>query len=174
MKQLLITGPIVIGALCFGTPAHAGPTLPIGLTLTAAPAKTLGPESASNPCIIAGTNCPHQPSGFGYNNYKQGGNNSSYDLYSTTPTTQLANGTVGTPYTVSQIDTTLGTDHFNVAIDVNSAKQGETLQDFQVIINTVVTYEYQGPTAIPANANKGNGYADWTLGDISLAKLCRR
>src|SRR5215510_7917598 len=75
---------------------------PIPLTLTAVPANTVGPQSTSNPCIIAGTQCS-QPAGFGYNNYQQKGSIDSYDMYSTTPTGQLADGVQGTPYTVGQL-----------------------------------------------------------------------
>src|SRR5215468_12632971 len=87
---------------------------------------TLGPQSTSNPCIIAGTQC-QQPAGFGFNNFTSAGNISSYNMFSTTPTATVADGVQGTPYTGAQLDAAapLG---FNVAIDVNSTQNGETLQ----------------------------------------------
>lgn len=75
---------------------------------------TDGPQSASNPCIIAGTPS-QQPPGFGFDNFVQGGNQSSFDPYSPTPTASLAGGVLGNPYTVSQLDAAVGAS-FNVAI----------------------------------------------------------
>ena len=131
----------------------------------------IGPQSASNPCIIAGTTC-QQPAGFGYNNFQQTGNITSYNMWSTTPTAQVADGVQGTPYTVAQLTGVAGTS-FTVAIDVNTASGGETLQLFEVFDKTTntVLYNYVGPTLIGNISNNGNGYGDWTLGLISLAGL---
>src|SRR2546430_1038734 len=74
---------------------------------------TVGPQSASNPCIIAGTQCS-QPAGFGFNNFTASGAISSYNMFSTTPTATVADGVQGTPYTVSQL-TALGSSSFNIA-----------------------------------------------------------
>src|SRR5437016_8738471 len=78
---------------------------------------TVGPQSTSNPCIIAGTQC-QQPAGFGFNNFTASGSISSYNMYSTTPTATVADGVQGTPYTVAQLTGVVGTS-FVVAIDVN-------------------------------------------------------
>jgi hypothetical protein len=143
------------------------------LTLTGPIAgNTVGPQSASAPCVIAGTQCQN-PAGFGFNNFVQGGNQTSFNAYSTTPTAVLADGVQGTPYTVAQITGVVGTS-FNVAIDVNTAQNGETLQSFEVIINGAGggnDYFYTGPHLIGNVSNNGNGFADWTLGTISLAGL---
>jgi hypothetical protein len=149
--------------------ALAGAASAIPLTLTGPiPTNTAGPQSSSNPCIIAATQC-QQPVGFGYNNFTSDGNTSSYNMYSTTPTANVADGVQGTPYTVAQL-TALGSTSFLVAIDVNTTgAEGETLQLFQVIINGAVVYDYIGPTVIGDVANNGNGFGDWTLGLISLA-----
>ena len=134
------------------------------------PGNTVGPQSAQNPCVIAATTC-QQPAGFGYNNYTQGGNISSYDMFSTTPTANVPDGVQGTPYTVAQL-VGAGLTSFVIGIDVNTTgAAGETLQLFQVIINGVVAYDYIGPTLIGQINNNGNGYADWTLGTVSLANL---
>ena len=133
---------------------------------------TVGPQSASNPCIIAGTQCS-QPAGFGYNNFTQTGNITSYDMWSTTPTAQVDDGVQGNPYTVGQLTGVVGSS-FVVAIDVNTTSEaGETLQLFEVWDTTTNTllYNYLGPTNIAGIANNGNGYGDWTLGTISLAGL---
>src|SRR5262245_26054506 len=80
--------------------------------------KSFGPQSASNPCIIAGTQC-QQPAGFGFNNFTSSGSIDSYNMFSTTPTANVADGVMGTPYTVAQLTGAVGTS-FNIAIDVNT------------------------------------------------------
>jgi hypothetical protein len=89
-------------------------------------------------------------------------------MYSTTPTATVADGVQGTPYTVSQIENVVGSV-FQIAIDVNTAQNGETLQLFEVIVNGAVAYNYVGPTPIGNIVNNGNGYADWTLGVVDLS-----
>src|SRR5262245_38730036 len=129
---------------------------PITLTLVAQPAHTIGPQSTSAPCIIAGTNCKN-PSDFPFNNFQQGGNISSYDEDSPT-------------YTVDQFPFL----NFDVAIDVNtSSAAGETLQSFTVSVDADGAngpggfediYVYTGPTLIGNGSSHGNGFADWTPG----------
>jgi len=133
---------------------------------------TVGPQSTSNPCIIAGTHCS-QPANFGYNDFTQNGNLTAYNMWSTTPTAAVADGVQGTPYTVGQLNSVLGST-FVVAIDVNTTgAAGETLQLFEVWDTTSNTrlYHYNGDTLIGNVNNNGNGYADWTLGNISFAGL---
>ena len=82
--------------------ALTGAASAIPLTLTGPIAgNTVGPQSTSNPCIIAGTQC-QQPAGFGFNNFTSSGAISSYNMFSTTPTANVADGVQGTPYTVAQ------------------------------------------------------------------------
>ena len=155
-------------ALTFALPQAA---TAIPLTLTPVTGDTLGPQSASNPCIIAGTQCS-QPAGFGFNNFTSSGAISSYNMYSTTPTATVADGVQGTPYTVAQINAITGNKPFVVAIDVNTTSAaGETLQLFEVIVNGAVLYNYVGPTNIGNIANNGNGFGDWSLGVIDLTAL---
>jgi len=147
---------------------EAAQAIPLNLT-GPIQGNTVGPQSSSNPCIIAGTQC-QQPAGFGFNNFTSSGNISSYNMFSTTPTANVADGVQGTPYTVAQINGITNSQPFVVAIDVNTTQAaGETLQLFEVIINNVVVYNFVGPAAIGNIANNGNGFADWTLGTISLA-----
>ena len=131
--------------------------------------KHFGPQSTSNPCIIAGTQC-QQPAGFGFNNFTSSGAISSYNMFSTTPTATVADGVQGTPYTVAQIDAVTNDLPFVVAIDVNTtAAAGETLQLFEVIVNGAVAYNFVGPALIGNVANNGNGFGDWSLGVIDLS-----
>jgi hypothetical protein len=147
--------------------ALTGTASAVSLTLTGPiQGNTLGPQSASNPCIIAATQC-QQPAGFGFNNFTSAGNISSYNMFSTTPTANVADGVQGNPYTGAQLDAVapLG---FVVAIDVNTTNEaGETLQLFQVIVNGVVRDSFIGPAPIGNIANNGNGFGDWSLGVIA-------
>jgi hypothetical protein len=147
--------------------ALTGAASAIPLTLTGPiQGNTLGPQSNSNPCIIAATQC-QQPAGFGFNNFTSAGNISSYNMFSTTPTATVPDGVQGTPYTGAQLNAVapLG---FVVAIDVNTtAAAGETLQLFEVIVNGVVRDFFNGPAPIGNIANNGNGFGDWSLGVIS-------
>jgi hypothetical protein len=143
---------------------------------------TVGPQSTSNPCVIAGTQC-QQPATMGFNNYVQSGADPDYNAFSTTPTGTLADGVPGTPYTVGQLRTSGVQEIFQVAIDVNTAGGAgggqENLSLFQVLIdadggavfNPTITYTFTGPALIGNVANNGNGFGDWTLGDISLVGL---
>jgi hypothetical protein len=141
----------------------------VPLTLTGPiQGNTVGPQSTSNPCIIAATQC-QQPAGFGFNNFTSSGAISSYNMFSTTPTATVVDGVQGTPYTVAQL-TAAGLSSFVIAIDVNTTgAASETLQLFEVIINGAVAYNYVGPTVIGGVANNGNGFADWTLGTVNLS-----
>src|SRR5215471_474678 len=76
------------------------------LTLVAEPAHTVGPQSSSNPCIIAATTCKQDTSVFDYDNYTQKGSISSYNEFSPT-------------YTHAQILALFPNLAFNIAIDVN-------------------------------------------------------
>src|SRR5678815_3681457 len=97
-SKLGLAGIALATTFAWAGTASAADTL---LTLTGPIAgNTVGPQSASAPCVIAGTNCQN-PAGFGFNNFAQGGNQTSFNAYSTTPTAQLADGVQGTPYTVS-------------------------------------------------------------------------
>ena len=151
----------------------AASAVPIPLTLSAPiDGNIQGPQSTSNPCIIAGTQC-QQPAGFGFNNFISNGNISSYDMFSTTPTGTVLNGVEGNPYTVAQL-TALGSTSFLIAIDVNTTgAKGETLQLFEVIDKTTntVLYNFVGPADIGHISNNGNGWADFTLSTVNLAGL---
>src|SRR5437867_734718 len=147
------------------------------LTLTGPIAgNTLGPQSTSNPCIIAGTQC-QQPAGFGFNNFTSSGAISSYNMYSTTPTANVADGVQGTPYTVAQLTGAVGTNSFVVAIDVNTtAAAGEILRLFEVIdihLGVQSVLYSTGPISlnIGSLSSNGNGFADWESNLISLAGL---
>jgi hypothetical protein len=167
LRKLVLRSAAVAVAFAWAGAASAASLL----TLTGPIAgNTVGPQSTSAPCVIAGTTC-QQPDAFGYNNFTSSGSIDSFNMYSTTPTATVADGVQGTPYTVAQLTNAVGSS-FVVAIDVNTTEaKSETLNLFEVLVNGSVLYNYVGPTNIGNINNNGNGYGDWTLGTISLAGL---
>jgi hypothetical protein len=137
-------------------------SVPIDLTLVAAEPRTLGPQSQSAPCIIAGTQC--QNDGFPFTNFVQRGNISAYDEDSPT-------------YTVSQFPFLT----FDVAIDVNTNNAAaEMLQLFSVFVDSdgaagvggfEEIYAFNGPGPIGNTSNAGNGFGDWLLESIDLSSF---
>jgi PEP-CTERM motif len=131
--------------------AHAIP-----LTLVAAEPNTLGPQSASAPCIIAGTMCQN-PDGFDFTNFVQGGQPpSAYDESSP-------------EYTVSQFPFLT----FDIAIDVNTNNAAsESLDSFSVFVDGAEIYTFTGPASIGSEASSpGNGFADWILQSVDLSSF---
>jgi hypothetical protein len=147
MKRFLLSAAVAAAALV-GTSAHAA----ITLTLNQEPAQTVGPQSTSNPCVIAGTTC--QNGAFPYTNFTQSGAITAYDESS--PTYKVSD----LPYLA-----------FNIAVDVNTASGGETLNLFEILINGVQAYVYNGGGNIGSVSSNGNGFADWTLRSVDLTGL---
>ena len=142
-----------IAMLLFAAPSVAATVL----TLHQEPAQTVGPQSSSNPCVIAATQC-QQPAGMDFTDYTQKGSVSAYNEVSPT-------------YTVGELEGFVGSI-FNVAIDVNTTvEEGETLQLFEVLINGVQQFVYTGPTVIGGVSSNGNGYGDWTLRTVDLSQF---
>jgi len=154
--------------------ALAGSASAAPITFNSVPAGTVGPQSTSNPCVIAATTC-QQPASMGYNNFTSSGSIDTYNMYSTTPTATVLDGVQGTPYTVAQLTGALGTNSFFVAIDVNTTSAAsENLTLFEVIDTTTHTTLYS-TGAINLNigslSSNGNGFADWESNLLSLAGL---
>src|SRR5262245_65371239 len=116
VSRLSLAGLLVLAV----TFAWVGTASAIALTLTGPiQGNTLGPQSASNPCIIAATQC-QQPAGFGFNNFTSSGAISSFNMFSTTPTANVPDGQQGTPYTGAQLNAATNNQSFVVAVDVNT------------------------------------------------------
>ena len=130
--------------------AHAIP-----LNLVAAEPGTLGPQSASAPCIIAGTQCQN-PDGFGFTNFVQGGQPPS-DFDENSP-----------EYLISDFPFLT----FDIAIDVNTnSAASETLDSFSVFVDGAEIYTFTGPSLIGDASNAGNGFGDWLLTSIDLSEF---
>jgi len=130
--------------------AHAIP-----LTLEQAEPGTLGPQSASAPCIIAGTQCQN-PDGFDFTNFVQGGQPpSSFDENSP-------------EYLISDFPFLT----FDIAIDVNTnSAASESLDSFSVFVDGAEIYTFTGPSPIGDASNAGNGFGDWLLTSIDLSEF---
>ncbi len=127
------------------------------LTLTSFTEKVIGPQNESSPCIIAGTECQN-PAGFDFTNFQQKGSIPAYDE-------------VSPVYDISDFPFLV----FNVAVDVNTAGHGETLDLFEVWLGAADSgtrlYHYDGGEVIGLVANNGNGWGDWTLGIVNLSSF---
>ena len=148
MKQCAIFLVVLTLFVLPGAGVGVADAVPTPLTLVGPiQSDILGPQSTSNPCIIAATQC-QQPASMGFNNFKSDGTPGVQHVQHH-PTATMADGVQGTPYTVSQITDIVG-DSFFVAIDVNTASGMETLQKFEVLNATTntVLYDYTGPTLI--------------------------
>jgi hypothetical protein len=140
-----------------------------------------GNQPLNSPCLICGTQQPQQEATlFGYNNYKQGGNQTAFSDFSTAATghQSLDNDVMGTPYLVSFLRAFLlaqldfdGT--LNVGIDVNTAagKGPEVLERFAIINTTQHTimadYNPANGTPLPTN-NNGTGFPDYVLSGFNI------
>jgi hypothetical protein len=140
-----------------------------------------GNQPLNTPCLICGTNQPQQPATFGYNNYQQGGNITSFSAFSTAATgnQSLADGVEGTPYAASFLRAfvlaQLGANaNFNVGIDVNTATGAgpEVLEAFYVLDtgnHTILAQYSPGPGGTPLpTLNNGTGYPDYILSGFDI------
>jgi hypothetical protein len=142
------------------------------------------PQSLSNPCIICGTTAPGQPANFGYNNFSNTGSDTSFNTFSTDI---LGGGPLlgnleanALPYSGALLDAFLQgagdvSLKFGVAIDVNTAHNGETLEQFQLIDLSLpagqrVIFDIDGPIALP-DINNGNGKGDYLITGFDLSNV---
>ena len=172
MKKLILAA-----AMAFASFAHADAIN--NLTLSALPNPV--PQSSSNPCVICATQAQN-PLGFGFNNFDSQGNDSSFNLFSSAITGAFGNNddVNVTPYTSGFLRTFLSgvgdpLFTFGIAIDINTAHGGETLQTFQLInldapIGSKVIFDIDGPIALPDIFN-GNGKGDYLLTGFDLSNV---
>jgi hypothetical protein len=176
MKKLLLATAV---GMMLAAPAYADALN--NLTIGALPNPV--PQSLSNPCIICGTTAPGQPNTIGYNNFSNHGNDTSFNTFST----NIIGGGVlvgdlqanAIAYKGSILEAFLnagGLDpafSFGVAIDINTAQNGETLTAFQLIDLSLpagqrVIFDFTGSLALP-DINNGNGKGDYLISGFDLA-----
>jgi hypothetical protein len=135
------------------------------------------PQSLSNPCIICGTTAPGQPADFGYNNFSNHGNDTSFNTFSTNI---LGGGVLvgdlqanALPYSGTLLEAFAGAGlTFGVAIDINTAQGGETLTSFQLIdlskpAGQRIIFDFSGALALP-DIHNGNGKGDYLITGFNL------
>jgi len=174
MKKLMLAATMLC-ALASGANADALNNLTIGALPNPVP------QSLSNPCIICAT-MTQQPVGFGFNNFVSQGNDTAFNLFSSNITGAFANGDDinVTPYTGGQLTTflqNLGDINltFGVAIDINTAHGGETLEKFQLInldapIGSKIIFDFTGSLLLP-DINNGNGKGDYLISGFDLSSV---
>jgi hypothetical protein len=186
-KLLLLAAAIMLTA----APAKANVTLG-GLdwtfngvnTLTLTDAVPTGNQVKNLPCVICGENQPLQPTGFGYNDFGNTGNQSNLLFFSSglvddktlgSDTLSVTNysGSFLAAFLQSQGDVNLT---FSIGIDVNDAagQPNQTLESFfflDVTTQTVLAAFINSTTGNLSATNQGTGFPDMTLGSFSLIGL---
>jgi hypothetical protein len=142
-----------------------------------------GNQPQNNPCLICTSTQPQQPATFGYNDYKNTGNETSFiEFSSATVGAKLDQDVVGTGYAVSFLKAYLlaqaaqnTAGSFQIGIDVNTATGAgaEVLEAFAILNLTQMTIIAQYSlfdaigTPLPTN-NNGTGYPDYLMSGINL------
>ena len=114
-------------------------------------------QTTNSPCVIGNPSCQN-PAGFNV---------------TTIPANPAGNGynMVASPiYTVSQIESIVGSNAFWVGIDINQTSVPQTLDYFAMKVNGNVVDLFSTLTSVPS-ANNGNGYADYLLETFHLASF---
>lgn len=184
MKRLLLS---TTALLALATAASAD-TITIGgqvwtiggtqLQLVASP--TSGNQVQNLPCIICGATQPQQPTGFGYTDFGNTGNQTDLAFFSsgTVRDTSLGFDTIsGTNYSGAFLTAFLQSIGdpsltFTIGIDVNDTNQAQTLESFfflDLTTHTVLASYSPGPggTLLP-DINNGTGFPDYQLTGLTL------
>ena len=112
-------------------------------------------QTTNSPCVIGNPSC-NNPAGFNDTTIPANPAGHTYNM-------------VASPiYTVSQIETIVGSNAFWVGIDINETNVPQTLDYFAMTVNGVVTDLFSTLTSVPSS-NNGNGYADYLLKTFNLA-----
>jgi hypothetical protein len=150
IKKILLLSSLVV--LAVGTASYADT-----ITLVGPIATHDYQQTTNSPCVIGNPSC-NNPAGF--------------DV-TTIPANPAGNGynMVASPiYTVSQIESVVGSNAFWVGIDINQTSVPQTLDYFAMTVNGVVADSFSTFTSVPSS-NNGNGYADYLLETFKLASF---
>jgi PEP-CTERM motif len=112
-------------------------------------------QTTNNPCVIGNPSCQN-PAGFNVTTIPANPAGNTYNMVQS-PT-----------YTVSQIESIVGSNAFWVGIDINQTSVPQTLDYFGMTVNGVVVDSFSTLTSVPSS-NNGNGYADYLLETFHLA-----
>jgi hypothetical protein len=150
IKKILLLSSVLV--LAGGTASYADT-----ITLVGPIATHDYQQTTNSPCVIGNPSC-NNPAGF--------------DV-TTIPANPAGNGynMVASPiYTVSQIESIIGSNAFWVGIDINQTSVPQTLDYFAMTVNGVVADSFSTLTSVPSS-NNGNGYADYLLETFKLASF---
>jgi hypothetical protein len=183
MRKLLLSAA-VLGALA--APAYADIINLGGANWDATNANILtfsavvpgGNQPQNIQCVICGDNQPQQQADFGYTDFKNAGNVSTINMFST----NIAGGAnpgeniIGTPYDgsflraylVAKGDPSL---QFSIGIDINDTNEAQTLNSFFLLNLTQHTvlsaFRPLGGQLVP-DQNNGTGFPDYTLSGFNI------
>ena len=188
MKTLL--GAVTLSLLAWVLPANAVTLQTLGgqqwsapdtstLTLSATPTPTNN-QPRDTPCIICGDHQPNQPTGFGYTNFGNQGNDNNLIYFSSNNGEDKTLGfdsISGTNYSGSFLTNFLVNAGdlnltFDIGIDMNDTGVAQVLESFFFLNLTQHTIlaafsPEPGGVALPSIHN-GTGYADYLLSGLTL------
>lgn len=114
-------------------------------------------QTTNSPCVIGNPSC-NNPAGFDVTTIPANPPGNGYNM-------------VASPiYTVSQIESIVGSNAFWVGVDINQTSVPQTLDYFAMTVNGVVADSFSTLTSVPSS-NNGNGYADYLLETFKLASF---
>jgi len=148
LRKILLLSSVVV--LAGGTASYADT-----ITLVGPFATNIYQQTANSPCVIGNPSC-NNPAGFDVTTIPANPAGNGYNMVQS-PT-----------YTVSQIETIVGSNAFWVGIDINETNVPQTLDYFAMTVNGSVVDLFSTLTSVPAG-NNGNGYADYLLKTFHLA-----
>ena len=150
LRKILLLSSFVV--LAGGTASYADT-----LTLVGPIATNTYQQTTNSPCVIGNQSCKN-PAGF------------DVTTISANPAGDTYNMVQSPTYTVSQIETIVGSNAFWVGIDINQTNVPQTLDYFAMTVNGVVVDLFSTLTSVPSS-NNGNGYADYLLETFKLASF---
>ena len=143
-----------------------------------------GNQPTNAPCLICGENQPHQPTGFGYNDFSNSGNLTTIEAFSDQGNggrNTLADNTFATGYTIGDGSLfksfllanggTAGNLSFSIGVDINDTGTAQTLNSFYFLdltTHTVLASFTGGTTGNVPDVNNGTGHPDYTLSGFTL------
>lgn len=158
-----------------------------GTNLTLSAVQPGGNQPQNAPCIICGANQPQQPTGFGYNDYRNGGNITEMTAFSDqgnggrntladntfvndlTGGYQIGDGSLLKLFLLANGGDGLA---FNIGIDVNDTNKAQTLNSFWLLDLTsktvLASYVCTAADCTVPSANNGTGFPDYTLSGFNL------
>ena len=191
MKKIVLaaTALLVLGGAARADVVLGGQTWTgTGTTLTLNAVVPGGNQPNNAPCIICGANQPGQPTGFGYNDFGNGGNVTAITAFSdqgaggrntladntfvndTTGGYQIGDGSLFKAFLLAHGGTNANLT-FSIGVDVNDTNKAQTLNSFfflDLTTHTVLAAFTGGADGNVPSVNNGTGFPDYTLSGFTL------